>query len=121
MGIKRAIYSESITIANGGNLSAAIDMREFAGGMLHIPAALEATTVIGFKVCPTKDGTFVPLRKNDGTKTLDYIETQLNEAGAYPLLDGLFGGFFVKIYLMTTAGVAVNQTADRAFTVTLKG
>lgn len=111
--------SAAVTVAGSGNLSSAFNMENYAGGLLITPAALNATTVIGFKVSATEGGTYVPLCDQQGN--LVTITVTLNAAKAYVLPDELFGASYVKVWCCTTAGVDVAQDAARAFTVLLKG
>jgi hypothetical protein len=84
---------------------------------LKTPAALEATTVIGFKVAESQDGTFLPLYDEDNA--LVQATVTLNAARAYALPDKLFAWPYFKLWAQA-AGVDVNQTAARSFVVLLK-
>ncbi len=105
------------TIPNGEAESGVIDTTWAAGMGIKTPAALEATTVIGFKVCESKDGTFLPLY--DETNALLTVTVELAEARAYVAPDGLFAWRYVKLWAQA-AGVDVDQTADRDFVIVLK-
>lgn len=114
--------THSPVIANGASASDAFDMREYLLGTITTPAALDATTRLGFSTCDTKTGTFVPVYAEVGTaaKTLLTLEVGTGGAENHPLPKELAGAFYVKLLACTAAGVAVNQTADRTFKVTLK-
>jgi hypothetical protein len=102
----------------GAGLSDAIDFRPYAGGGFITPATLDATTVIGFQV--SADGvTFLPLCDKDNA--LVKVTVTLDAAKAYPLPDELYGWSHFKLFCMTTAGAAVNQTGAKTFTLHLKG
>jgi hypothetical protein len=102
----------------GAGLSSPIDFRPYAGGGFITPATLDTTTVIGFLVS-TDGATFVPLCDKDNA--LVKVTVTLDAARAYPLPDELYGWAFFKLFCMTTAGAAVNQTGAKTFTLHLKG
>jgi len=94
-----------------------IDTTWAAAVGLKTPAALEANTVIGFKVAESQDGTFLPLYDEDNA--LVEATVILNAARAYALPDKLFAWPYFKLWTQA-AGVDVNQAAARTFVVTLK-
>jgi hypothetical protein len=94
-----------------------IDATWAAAAGLKIPAALEANTSIGFKVCESQDGSFLPLY--DETNALVQASVTLNAARAYALPDALFAWPYFKLWSQN-AGVDVSQAAARTFTVLLK-
>jgi hypothetical protein len=116
------IYRRKITkqavIASGAALSGVIEMEQYAGGQVIIPAAWDAAA-IAFKVCATPDGAFTPLRSQSGA-LVEITGIVTNAAGAYPLPDELFGSLYVKLW-SETSGSDTNQTAARSLVVTLKG
>lgn len=117
--ISRTSIAVTTTIVSGAALSGAINSQLFPGGSIIVPAIWTAAN-IGFKVCDTLGGTFVPLRDQYGG-LVQITGIQAAEADAYPLPDALFGCLFVKLWSCTAAGVDTNQGADRAITVVLKG
>lgn len=106
-------------IALGANISALIDNSQHITGGFITPAALEANTVIGFKVATKRNGTFVALR--NASNALVQVPVTLNASYAYPLPEEVKAFPFFKIWTCTTAGVDVNQTAARTFELALKG
>jgi hypothetical protein len=117
--ISRKSSRGSATIASGAAVSEVLDLREMAGGTIITPATLNATTVIGFKVCDTESGTFVPLYDQDNS--LVYLTVQVDASRAYPLPDELFGAQFFKLWACTTGAADVDQTGSKAFALMLKG
>lgn len=116
--ITRRSTQVDTTITSGQSVSEIVGYENWAGGILRTPATLDATTVIGFKV--SQDGTnFYTLYDKDNA--LVKLTVTLNESRAYPLPDEMFGTRYFKIFTCTTGGVAVNQTGDKAFKVSLKG
>jgi hypothetical protein len=117
--IARTSLAVDTTIGNGTALSGAINSQLFPGGSIITPAAWTAAS-IGFKVCSTPDGTFVPLRDQIGA-LVQITGVVIDAAAAYPLPDELFGCLYFKLWSCTAAGVDTNQGADRVLTVVLKG
>ena len=115
--MQRETHSIVVTIATGAAVSNIIDLTWGAGLGLITPAALEATTKIGFKVAESQDATFLPLY--DDANTLVEVTVTLNEARAYALPDGIFAWPYAQLWA-EAAGVDMVQTADRDFTITLK-
>ncbi len=113
----RLARSVSAAVANGAALSGIIDNTWGAAGGLKAPAALEATTVIGFKVAESQDGTFLPL--HDASGTLVEVAVDAAAAKAYALPDELFPWPYFKLWT-EAAGADVLQTAERAFGVVFK-
>lgn len=107
------------TVDASAAISDVIETPHQALGGLITPAALEATTVIGFKVCEAKNGTFVPLK--DETNALVYVTVTLNAAGGYPLPEEVRNFPYFKIWTCTTGGVDVAQSAARSFKLVAKG
>jgi hypothetical protein len=108
-----SVFTTGTAISN-----APIDFRGWAGGMFTTPSTMDATTVIGFTVCSDPTGTFLPLY--DKTNTLVTVTVTLNASRAYPLPDELFGVPYFKLWTQA-AGVDVNQTGAKTFTLSLKG
>jgi hypothetical protein len=110
----------TVTIANGTAESAAIDLRDVVGdaGLVGIPAAW-TSAALGFKVSPTADGTFSPLRDETGS-IVQVSGIQTAAAAYYKLPDALRGAMFVKLWSQT-AGSDANQAADRLMTLVAKG
>ena len=109
---------KTITVAQSAHFSDAIDLREVWLARLFTPAALTATTVIGF-YASDDDVTYAPLK--DQYNALVQITVTLDAAGAYVLPSEVLGCNFIKIWTCTTAGVDVDQAAARTFKLSLKG
>jgi len=107
--------STIVTIALNGNLSTVIPFSEFAGGVIHMPAAWTAAS-IGFTVSSSADGTFLPLY--DGAIPVQISSPAVNKA--YPIPDKLFGARFVKLWSQNGSGTLTAQAAARAIIVDLK-
>ncbi len=118
--IERRYLPVTATVPSGQARSQAIFYQPYALGGFVTPAALDATTVIGFEV--SNDGeNFSPLWNGAATDALIYKTVALNASHGYALPDELAGFAYFKIFCMTTGGAAVNQTAERIFSVNLKG
>lgn len=115
MTAARKFDSVTREIASGAALSSAIDMRPYAAGVVQIPSAITAAG-LGFHVCNTIDGTFVPLY--DHTDALVEIAA-LTVSRMYELPPEIFACAYVKLWSQTS-GSGVNQGADRTFIVGLK-
>lgn len=109
-----------VTIGSGTAESGVIDMRDVVGdaGMVGVPSTWTAAA-IGFKVCDTADGTFVPLRDEAGS-VVQISGVQAAAAAFYKLPDALRGALFMKLWSQS-GGVDANQAADRAMTIMAKG
>lgn len=115
--IRRSSTSNSVTIASSGNLSSALEMSGASGGIIQMPAAWTAAS-IGFKVCNTVDGTYLPLYDQDGV--LVQIDSPAVDK-AYTMPTELFGALYVKLWSQNGSGTNTNQGAARTLTVTIKG
>ncbi len=115
--MERELKVIQVTIANGEAESGPFEMKWAAGGGIVTPNALTATTVIGFKVCDTVDGTFLPLYDTGGT----LVEVTIDVAAAkgFAMPDELFAWPYVKLWA-EAAGVDVDQEAERTFNIFLK-
>lgn len=113
--IQRSVVTVATTIPSGQALSGAIALGGMAGGVLSMPAVWTAAK-IGFQHCASPTGTFQPLYTDAGA----LVEINAAAAGEYALPDALFGAGYIKLW-SESASVAVNQAADRAITLTLKG
>lgn len=113
--IERRNSAPTATILNGAALSGPIEMSQYAGGTLQMPAAWTAAS-IAFQTSETLSGTYQPLY----TTANALVEVTAAAGRNYPLPDQLFGCKFVKLW-SESAGVGVNQGADRAIVMTLKG
>lgn len=113
--IQRSSVQGTFTIPNGAALTPAIAMGGMAGGVVSMPAGWTAAK-LGIQHCASSTGTFQPLYDAAGA----LVEMTVAAAGDYVLPDGVFGCAFIKLW-SENAGAGVNQLADRAITITLKG
>lgn len=102
------------TVAGSAALSGAIDFSGYSSGGFIAPDTLNATTKIAFKVSESLGGTFVPLFTS--ANALVEVTVTLNAAKGYALPADLVGFPFFKIWCQA-AGVDVNQTGDKLFTI----
>lgn len=112
--IKRDERQDVTTIASGAALSGVIGFKDHAGGGIIMPATWTAAS-LGFQVSAAPGGTFVALYDAAG----DLVELTVAASQAFPLPDELFGFAYFKLWSQT-AGVDVNQAADREIRVSLK-
>lgn len=105
------------TILNGAAASEALDMRPFKEMQIITPAAWTAAK-LGFQVCDTPDGNYVPLVEDDGT-TYVVIDT-VTPSRAVPVPAQVVGSAFVMLWSTDGAGNDTAQGADRLFSVVLK-
>ena len=105
----------STTIPTGTALSDAIDLRRWKNMVIHMPAGWD-TASIGFQVSDSKAGTFQPLLDDAGTR-IEITGVAVDQSYVVPA--GVGGARFVKLWSQT-AGVDVNQTADRDIKVDVK-
>jgi len=98
-------------------LSAAVDFRKFTTGVYHMPAVWTAAQ-IGFQVCQTKAGTYLPLYDEVGTfitVTTTAVDT------AMPLPPELAGAAWFKFWSQNGTATGVNQVAAATIDYDLKG
>lgn len=114
--INRTTKVQTLTIANGAATSDVFDMKDYAGGQIHMPAAWTAAS-IGFQISSSSGGTFLPLYDNSGS----IIEIDGPSADtAYQLPKDLFGAHYVKLWSQDGAGADTNQGAARTLILELK-
>ena len=114
--INRTTKVQTMTIANGAALSDAFDMRDYAGGHVYMPAAWTAAN-IGFKVCPSSGGTYLPLYDASGA-IIEIASPAVDKAFQFPR--DLFAATFVKLWSQDGAGADTNQAAARTLIIELK-
>lgn len=117
MSITRTTSKAAAVIAAGAALSNALNFNDFAGGAVITPAAWTSAG-LGFVVCDTPDGTFVPLRDQIGN-LVEITGIQTSAAAAYPLPDDLFPHLFFKLWSQNS-GADANQAGARSLTVIFK-
>lgn len=103
------------TIASGTAVSNTIDFRDHSMMIVHIPATWTAAD-LSFRTATAVDGTFDDLYDETGT----LLEVAGVTAGnGFVVPARLAPAHFVQI-VSQSAGVTVNQAADRVLTVELK-
>jgi len=105
-----------MTIANGAALSDVLCMDGHAGGVVIMPGTWTAAS-LGFKVCDTSGGTFVPLYDASGGLVQIQSPTASN---AYVLPEELYGCRYVKLWSQNGSGTNTNQASARSLTVMMK-
>ena len=116
MEFKRARHSGLTVIGAGTAISAAVDMRKFVSGVYHMPGVWTAAQ-IGFLVCQTEAGTFLPLYDEVGTfitVTTTAVDT------AMPLPPELAGCAWFKFWSQNGTATGVNQVAAATINYDLK-
>ena len=106
----------TVTLSASTHLTGAIPFSEFAGGVVHMPAAWTAAS-IGFKVSSTADGTFLPLYDDDGD--LVQIDSPAVDC-TYAFPDAVFPCRFVKLWSQDGSAADEAQAAARTLVVDLK-
>jgi len=116
-------YSEavSLTIANNAALSDAFDMSRYLGGLVSVPGTWTAAN-IGFYVCDTLAGTYVPALDDTGVP-IQISTVNTGRAGMYAIPSKLFPAMFVKLWSKNATAATetdINQAGARAMKVLLK-
>lgn len=96
MRTSRTNATSSVTLTNDITTTPAIDLNDYAGGMLLI----DASETITFYASDRKDGSYLPVYRhfpNEGTPVTFAVGN-----GAYPLPIEVFGAAWMKI--VTTSG-----------------
>ena len=106
----------TLTIANGTALTEAFWFGDASGADIAMPAAWTAAS-IGFKVCATSDGTYLP--KYDDTNTLVQI-TPAEVDKAYNFPTELFASHYVKLWSQDGSAGDENQGAARTIVLMMK-
>lgn len=118
--ILRDFAVKTVTIPLNGALSDAVDISQFAGGVLEIPAVMTACN-LGFKFCDTEGGTYKIVGGKDAT-VAEISNVKTGEARGYDLPAELFGLSWIKVWSKaTSAETDVNQGAARTIKLFLKG
>jgi len=115
--ITRVVSSQvSLTIASGAALSDAFDFSSYSMAVVHMPSAWTAAS-IGFYVCQTPAGTFLPLYDKNGS-LVQISSPAASQAHACPA--ELAGCRWVKLWSQDGAGSGTNQAAARTLNLDLK-
>ena len=114
--IQRDVHHTTLTIANGANLSDALDFRLFSMLTVLMPAAWTAAS-IAFKVCSTNGGTYLPLYDDNGN--LVQIDSPAVDK-AYAAPPAVAGAIWVKLWSQNGSGTNTNQGAARSLIVDVK-
>ena len=115
MSMLRESKHITVTIASGAALSDAIKCDRFSGGFIFVPVTWTAAD-IGFHTNYVRGGTFVEASSTTGS-LLDI--TGVVSGKAFFIPPELFGATYIKLWSQS-AGVGVNQSAERTIHVVLK-
>lgn len=115
----RKVTNATLTIASGEAVSDALDMRDYAVGVIFMPDTW-TTADIGAKVCATEDGTYVPLKDLSNAYGTDVSIDGPVASAAYILPVYCFGAHYLKLWSHDGSGGDTNQDAERSITVILK-
>lgn len=110
------VDTKTATIAQGTSQSGVIDLEGYQVGTIHMPTAWD-TADITFLSAPTADGTFQPLYAA-GVEVVEPVAASRACPITYNAL-ALASVRFIKIR-SGNATAAVNQTAARTITLSLK-
>jgi hypothetical protein len=113
--------SINLTIANNAALSEAFFMGDCLNGIVIVPSTWTDAN-IGFYICDTSGGTFVPACDKTGVP-IQISGVTTNASKGYQIPFEMFAGMWVKLWSKnTTAATATdnNQGGARAMTVILK-
>ena len=113
--LRRDVHSFTATIESGAALSEAFNIKNFALGLLHMPAAW-TTADIGFYVSSTVAGTYLPLYNEDGGLL---VVSGPEASKAYVLPARVAAAQYIKLW-SNLAGSDENQGAARPIIVNLK-
>lgn len=119
MSYKIARLGTQVTVRIVANTceSEVFDMVPFTMGCLRMPPAWTAAT-IGFKVSPVTNTLHLPV-KDDAGALVVCVSTGPDAVHVLPAELG--GVRWVRLWSTDGAGADVDQTAERAITVSLKG
>lgn len=110
MRIRREPALATATIASGGTVSSAIDIREYAIFGMVIPAAFTGIAIT-FQVCATSGGTFQGLYNTSGNA----VSVTVAQGRSYDVPTEVASWPYVKL----VSGSA--EAADRTLTLVMKG
>lgn len=119
--ILRDAVSYQLTLESTDAVTGSFDMRPFSGGFVTVPSAWTAAN-IGFYVCETSGGTFVPAKDSTGG-IIQITDITTTDDYAYQIPTTIFGAFHVKLWSKSATSTDesdVNQGADRTLVVQLK-
>jgi hypothetical protein len=103
--IVRRTAAHSVTIANGASASNALDIREFASGMIRLPSAMTGTA-FAIHGCDTVDGTFVAIEGTDGNA----LAMTFAVSTWMTVPEAVFGASYIKFVSNGTEGAARSLT-----------
>lgn len=114
--IKREHAMIKVTFVANTCESDVIDVRQFAGGNIHLPSTW-TTARLAFKLAPNEDGTFQKHYDEDGVR----IEVVTDTAGlTYAMPSEFFPNRWFRFWSQSL-GTDVDQTAKRVISLGLKG
>jgi hypothetical protein len=119
-GSERAVVRDTVSavIANGGSLSAGVDLRGYILCGISMPAAWTAAD-LSFQVAPSAAGTYQDVYALSASLDTEYV-VQAAAGRFIPVTDGAFDGVeFLKVRSGLTAA-AVIQGAERTIVLHLR-
>ena len=113
--MERGHTSVTLTIAPSGNESTPLATHQYAGGIVHMPAAWTSAS-LGFKVASEVTGTFLPLYDEYGS----LVQITPSASRAYNLPEAIFAARYIKLWSQNGSGTNTAQEAARSLIVDLK-
>lgn len=114
MSKKHLIQVQSVTVADGGTESGVIDLNGAALVGVGLPSTFDNTT-LGFTVCDTTDGTYLPLVYNEGASMGSNVSLTVAASKYVPLNPNWFLGVkFCKLVTASQTGATIIKAMKRA-------
>ena len=114
-----AVYYKTATsvIADGGNLGTVVDLGDSVLVGVIIDSLWDAGDELGFKVCDTEGGTYVPLYDKDAS----LVSLGVTASRAYSLDPQIFGQWrYIKAWSQNGSGTNAAQAGGSTVTFTMK-
>lgn len=117
----RKTTSVTLTISSGSAVSDAVDMRDYGGGIIHMPAGWTAAD-LGAQTSASSGGTYQDLVDGSNAYGTDVAVEDATASNDYPIPPFWFGAHYLKLHSQNTDGTGadVNQAADRTVVIDLK-
>jgi hypothetical protein len=101
----------TVTIASGGAVSDALDIGEWAGGVLLVPSGYGENLTLTFQVAEAEDGTYLDLHDKDGTQ----LSVTMVAGDAFEIPEQVFLAEWLKLK------IGANASADATLYLSCKG
>lgn len=115
----RKVTKVTLTIANGASVSGEVDMRDYSGGVIYMPAAW-TTADLGAKVAHESGGTFQTLKDRENGFGTDVSIDAAGASACYPTPSFWFGSHYLQLFSHDGTGSATVQGAERSIVLMLK-